>query len=192
MVRGANILSAVGGRVALVILLKGINVGGHRTFRPSVIAARLRHLDAVNIGAAGTFVIRHPVSRRQLRAEVARGLPLETEVVICEGREIVKLTSRDFFAGYPARPDIIRFVSVMSRRSGAAPRLPVVLPSNSNWLLKVLARDGRFLVGVHRRQMKAIGCLTTLDRVFGVPITTRGWNTMTAIAKVLDRSIEPT
>jgi hypothetical protein len=176
--------------MALVVLLKGINVGGHRTFRPTGIAARLRHLDAVNIGAAGTFVIRQPVSRRQLRVEIARELPVATEVVICEGREIVTLTSQDFFSGYPARPGIIRFVSVMSRRSRAAPRLPVVLPSNGHWLLKVLARHGRFLVGVHRRQMKAIGCLTTLDRVFGVPVTTRGWNTMTAIANVLDRAVE--
>ena len=41
--------------MALVVLLKGINVGGHRTFRP-----------VVNIGAAGTFVIRQPVTRTQL------------------------------------------------------------------------------------------------------------------------------
>jgi hypothetical protein len=172
--------------VALVVFLKGINVGGYRTFRPTVIAERLRSLDAVNIGAAGTFVIRQPVSRRQLRVQIARTLPVEAEIVICEGREIVRLTSQDFFAGYPARPDIIRFVSVLSRRSGSAPQLPLVLPSSGTWLLKVLARDGRFLVGVYRRQMKAISCLSTLDRVFGVPITTRNWNTMTAITTLLD------
>jgi hypothetical protein len=33
--------------------------------------------------------------------------------------------------------------------------------------------------------MKAIGHLGTLDRVFGVPLTTRNWNTMTTIARVL-------
>jgi hypothetical protein len=35
--------------------------------------------------------------------------------------------------------------------------------------------------------MKAIGYLGTLDRLFGVPVTTRNWNTMTAIAKVLSK-----
>jgi hypothetical protein len=41
--------------VALVVFLRGANVGGHRTFRPAVLARDLEHLDAVNIGAAGTF-----------------------------------------------------------------------------------------------------------------------------------------
>jgi uncharacterized protein (DUF1697 family) len=33
--------------------------------------------------------------------------------------------------------------------------------------------------------MKAIGYLGTIDQLFGVPATTRNWNTITAIAKVL-------
>ena len=44
--------------VTHVVLLRGVNVGGHRTFRPARLAEQLRHLGAVNIGAAGTFVIR--------------------------------------------------------------------------------------------------------------------------------------
>jgi hypothetical protein len=60
------------------------------------------------------------------------------------------------------------------------------LPSSGQWLLKVLVRDGPFVVGLYRRQMKAIGYLGTLDRLFGVPLTTRSWNTMVAIARVLE------
>jgi uncharacterized protein (DUF1697 family) len=172
--------------VALVIFLRGVNVGGHRTFRPTTLAEQLRHLDAVNIGAAGTFVIRRPVSRPQLRVEVARRLPFDTEIMICQGREIVRLMSRDFFAGHAVRPDIVRFASVLSRLPGSAPRLPMKLPSRGKWLLQVLARDDRFVVGLYRRHMKAIGYLGTLDRLFGVPVTTRNWNTIAAIAKVLD------
>ena len=41
-------------------------------------------------------------------------------------------------------------------------------------------------VGLYRRRMKVISYLGRLDRVFGVPVTTRNWNTMTTIAKVLD------
>src|SRR5207249_2636335 len=82
-------------RVALVVLLRGVNVGGHRTFRPTTLAEQLKHLDAVNIGAAGTFVIRQPVTRAQLRAEFARRLPFDTEIMICQGREIVRLMSQN-------------------------------------------------------------------------------------------------
>jgi uncharacterized protein (DUF1697 family) len=172
--------------VALVVLVRGLNVGGHRTFRPSRLAKQLQHLNAVNIGAAGTFVIRKPVSHAQLRVEVARRLPFDAEIMICEGGEIVRLMSHDFFAGHQVRPDIVRFVSVLSRLPRSAPRLPMTLPSGGRWLLKVLARDHRYVFGLYRRHMKVIGYLGTLDRLFGVPVTTRNWNTIAAIAKVLD------
>jgi uncharacterized protein (DUF1697 family) len=171
--------------VALVVLLRGVNVGGHRTFRPAALAEQLEHLGAVNIGAAGTFVIRRPITQARLRAELARRLPFDAEIMICQGREIVRLMSRDHFAGQPARPDIVRFVSVLSRRPRSAPSIPMSLPAGGTWLLKVLARENRFLVGVYRRQMKAIGCLGMLDRLFRVPVTTRSWNTIAAIARVL-------
>jgi uncharacterized protein (DUF1697 family) len=171
--------------VALVVLLRGVNVGGHRTFRPTALTEQLKHLDAVNIGAAGTFVIRRPVTRAQLRGELARRLPFDTEIMICQGREIVRMLSEDHFADHPVRPDVVRFVSVLSRRPRSAPPTPMSLPSSGRWLLKILARDDRFVFGVYRRHMKVIGYLGTFDRLFGVPVTTRNWNTMTAIAKVL-------
>jgi uncharacterized protein (DUF1697 family) len=171
--------------VALVVLLRGVNVGGHRTFRPSTLAEQLKHLDAVNIGAAGTLVIRRPVTRAQLRAELARNLPFDAEIVICEGREIVRLMSHNHFVDQPVRPDVVRFVSVLSRRPRSAPSLPMVFPPSGKWLLKILARDNRFVFGLYRRHMKVIGYLGTFDRIFGVPATTRNWNTITAIAKVL-------
>jgi hypothetical protein len=40
---------------------------------------------------------------------------------------------------------------------------------------------------MYRRNMKAIGDLGKLDRLFGAPLTTRNWNTISAIAAVLNR-----
>jgi uncharacterized protein (DUF1697 family) len=171
--------------VALVVLLRGVNVGGHRTFRPTLLVEQLKHLDAVNIGAAGTFVIRQPVPRVQLRAEFARSLPFDAEIMICEGRDIVRLMSQNRFGDEPVRRDIVRFVSVLSERPRSAPATPLTFPANGKWLLKILARDNRFVFGLYRRHMKAIGYLGTFDRLFGVPVTTRNWNTITAIARVL-------
>jgi uncharacterized protein (DUF1697 family) len=174
--------------VALVVLLRGVNVGGHRTFRPSTLATQLKHLDAVNIGAAGTFVIRRPVTRAQLRAELARNLPFDAEIMICQGRDIVRMMSHTHFAVQPERPDIVRFISVLSQRPRSAPPMPVRFPSSGKWLLKILARDGRFVFGLYRRHMKVISYLGKFDRIFGVPATTRNWNTIAAVAKVLDQA----
>jgi len=61
-------------------------------------------------------------------------------------------------------------------------------PSDGEWLLKILARDNRFVFGLYRRHMKVISYLGTLDRLFGVPATTRNWNTVMAIARILKSS----
>ena len=171
--------------MALVVLLRGVNVGGHRTFRPTTLAEQLKHLDAVNIGAAGTFVIRRPVTQVQLRAELASKLPFSAEIIICQGREIVRLMSQNHFADQPMRPDIVRFVSVLSRRPRSTPSMPMSVPSSGAWLLKILARDNRFVIGMYRRHMKTIRYLGMIDTLFGVPVTTRNWNTFTAIIEVL-------
>jgi hypothetical protein len=63
--------------VALVVFLRGVNVRGHRIFRPTKLAEGQKHLGAVNIGAAGALVIRRPVTQAHARTEVARKLPFD-------------------------------------------------------------------------------------------------------------------
>ena len=95
--------------MAHVVFLRGVNVGGHRTFRPAALAAELGFLGAVNIGAAGTFVIRERVAPAQLRRELTSRLPFEADMAICPGRDIVRLTSAGSFAADSPRPGEIRF-----------------------------------------------------------------------------------
>jgi uncharacterized protein (DUF1697 family) len=169
-----------------VVLLRGVNVGGHRTFRPKQLAEQLKHLGAVNIGAAGTFVVRKSISQAKLRAEFARRLPFDTDIAICEGRQITRLMASSVFEKHPPRPDITRFVSVLCRSPRSALQLPVAFPATGQWLVKIVGREGRFVCGLYRRHMKTIGYLGKLDQIVGAPVTTRNWNTITAIAKVLD------
>lgn len=175
--------------MALVVLLRGVNVGGHKTFRPTELARQLEHLDAVNIGAAGTFVIRRPTTQAKLRAEIGRRLPFDAEIIICKGRDVADLVSRDFFASQAVPSSCIRFVSVLAGKSSVTPSLPMSFPPKGKWLLKVLARQDRFIVGLHRREMRALNCLGMLDRIFGVPVTTRNWNTIAAIGRVLAEAV---
>ena len=159
--------------MALVVLLRGVNVGGHKTFRPAALAAQLAHLGAVNVGAAGTFVVRERVSRAALRDEFARRLPFEAEIAICSDRDIAALLARGHFVGEPTRPDLVRFVSTLCRPSRSMPETPMTLPSQGDWLVKILAAEPPFVVGVYRRHIKAVGHLGQLDRLVGLPVTTR-------------------
>jgi len=175
--------------VAQVVLLRGVNVGGHRSFRPAKFVGQLRHLDAVNIGATGAFVVRRPVSRKQLRSEIATRLPFEAEIMICDARELTRLLSHMAFARSRAGVDEVRFVSVLSRQPRSMPALPLTMPAEGRWLVRLVACEGRFVLGVYRRDMKVIGYLGRLDRIFGVPVTTRNWNTLEAIVKVLNSPV---
>ena len=177
--------------MALVVFLRGVNVGGHRTFRPTKLAEALKHLGAVNIGAAGTLVLRRRISQAQARAEVARNLPFVAEIVVCQGRDIAALVAKNPFQDQPVPRDAVRFVSVLSQRPRRSPAIPMQLPAGGQWLMKILARRNRFVFGMYRRHMKVIGLLGTMDRHYGVPITTRNWNTIEAIARVLRNAPAP-
>ncbi|MGA9812562.1 MAG: DUF1697 domain-containing protein [Terriglobales bacterium] len=174
--------------MALVVFLRGVNVGGHRTFRPSLLVNEMSDFDLVNIGAAGTFVVRKRISQTRLRAELAKRLPFETEVVICQGDDILELKSANPFAGQPAGPEIVWFVSVLARPGRPLPSTPYHLPAGDEWSLKILAMKDRFVLGLYRREMKAIRYLGQLDKLFGAVATTRNWNTITAIVGILQKA----
>ena len=173
--------------MALIVFLRGINVGGHRRFRPSILARELTNYDVVNVGAAGTFVVRNPGTRAKFRAKLLQKLPFDTEVVFCDGRDLVRLETENPFGSEPSRPDVVRFVSILSKRGRLRPSIPITLPSGEQWLVRVIASKDRFVFGVYRRHMKTISYLGQIDRLFGVPVTTRNWNTMMSIVRILNQ-----
>jgi uncharacterized protein (DUF1697 family) len=171
--------------MALVVFLRGVNVGGHRTFRPSVLAKELVDYDVVNVGAAGTFVVRKPGPRAQFRAVLLQKLPFETEVILCDGRDLLRLETENPFGKAPPQSDVVRFLSILTKIPALQSSLPLSLPAEGEWLVSIVARQDRFVFGMYRRHMKTIGYLSQLDKIFGGQATTRNWNTITAILKIL-------
>jgi uncharacterized protein (DUF1697 family) len=171
--------------VALVVFLRGVNVGGHRTFRPSLLAKALAAYDVVNVGAAGTLVVRKPGSRAKFRAALLRELPFEAEIMLCEGRDVIRLETKHPFGAKPSGADIVRFVSIFAKAGQCAASIPFSLPAEGQWLVRVIASKDQFVFGTYRRHMKTIGYLGRLDKLFGAQATTRNWNTILAIVRIL-------
>jgi uncharacterized protein (DUF1697 family) len=171
--------------MAWVVFLRAVNVGGTNRCRPALIAKQLAKFGVVNIGAVGTFVVREDVSESALRAAIAKKLPFKCEIMICPARDVTKLASKDPFSRQPSGPEITRFVNVLHKRLRALPSLPLSLPSDDDWLLKIIAIQGRFVLGLYRREMKAISYLGKVEKLLGVPATTRNWNTIEKVAKIL-------
>jgi uncharacterized protein (DUF1697 family) len=171
--------------MAWVVFLRAVNVGGANRCRPASIAKQLAKFGVVNIGAVGTFVVRKNVSEFILRVAIAKKLPFKCDIMICPAKAIVDLARKDPFSGQPSGPDITRFVSVLAKRLRVLPSLPLSLSSNDDWLVKIIAIQDRFVLGLYRRQMKAISYLGKMEKRLGVPVTTRNWNTIEKIAKIL-------
>jgi uncharacterized protein (DUF1697 family) len=172
--------------MSLVAFVRGINVGGHRRFRPSLLAKAMSAHDVVSIGAAGTFVVRRPGPRTKFMAELRRRLPFDAEIALCDERDLLHLETANPFGSAPAKPDVVRFVSVLTKPGRMADALPCWMPSKQDWLVRVVAAEGQFVFGEYRRHMKTIGYLGKLDALFGAPATTRNWNTIRQVIAILE------
>ncbi len=172
-------------RMHWVVFLRAVNVGGANRCQPTAIAKQLAKFGVVNIGAVGTFAVREDVSESTLRTAFARKLPFKCEIMICPARDIIKLASKNPFARQPSDENITRFVNVLAKKLNSPPSIPLSLPSDKDWLLKIIAIQDRFVLGLYRRQMKAISYLGKIEKLLGVPATTRSWNAIEKVAKVL-------
>jgi uncharacterized protein (DUF1697 family) len=171
--------------VKRVVFLRAINVGTANRCQPALIAKQLAKFGVINIGAVGTFVVCEDVSEPALRAAIAKKLPFKCEIMIVPARDLIKLAATNPFGRQPSGQNITRFVNVLAKRPPARPALPLSLPSEEDWLLKVIAIQDRFVLGLYRRQMKAIGYLGKIEKLLGVPATNRNWNTIQKVAKIL-------
>src|SRR6187200_779380 len=133
-------------RMRWVVFLRAVNVGGANRCQPAAIAKQLAKFGVVNIGAVGTFVVRENVSKSVLRNAIAKKLPFKCEIMICAARDIIKLASKDPFSRQPAGPNITRFVNVLTKRIPSPPPLPLTLPSDDDWLIKIIAIEDRFVL----------------------------------------------
>jgi uncharacterized protein (DUF1697 family) len=163
--------------MALVVFLRGVNVGGHRKFQPAALAREMADFGVVNIGAAGTFVVTKPVSAAAFRKELGQRLPFETEVMICTGSEILDLRKSKPFADPPAGKDLRELVTVLSKKPTVLPKLPVRRPDGKDWQVDFFRISGPFAFSFWRRGSGAlIYPNSVVEKVLGIPGTTRSWS----------------
>src|SRR5215471_8074453 len=134
--------------MALIAFLRGVNVGGHRRFRPTILAREMSDYGVINVGAAGTFVVLKPGSAAKFRAALLRKLPFAAQVVLCDGRDLIRLDTQNPFAAVRAPANVVRFVSILSKVGDVPSSLPVAFPPDGTWLVRVIASDGQFVFGM--------------------------------------------
>ena len=73
------------------------------------------------------------------KAELLGKLPFEAQVALCDGRDLIRLETENPFASEPSRPDVVRFVWILSRPARGPAEIPFVLPPRGEWLVHVIA-----------------------------------------------------
>jgi hypothetical protein len=139
----------------------------------------------VNIGAAGTFVVRKPGSHADLRTKLRSRLPVATQFVLCEGKDLLRLEASGPFEQPTPEDGIVRFVSFLARGARIRPSLPLTIPHGQDWFVRVTSLTKRLAVGEYRRHMRTISYLSQLDTLFGTLVVTRSWGTLNAILRIL-------
>lgn len=166
-----------------VAFMRAVNVGGHKTFRPSLLVKALAHLPVINVGAAGTFVIPGHATQRAIRAAFAKEMPFDALLIICRGNDLIDLAASGPFA---EETGLRRFVSAMAQRPGKAPHLPLCHPAGDRWEVKVVGVSGPFALSLSRRLGKSfVDPNAVVERGFGVRATTRNWNTIVKVCEIL-------
>jgi uncharacterized protein (DUF1697 family) len=175
--------------MAHVVFLRAANVGGKNVFRPAQLAASLAHLGAVNVGAAGTFVIRAKTSSAAIRRALVERLPFECHIAIRPAKEILELVRGEPFAGVRFSRDLRAWVAVLCDKPKAQPALPLTFPKAKEWSVRLDKVDGAFALGVWQRRAGGfVFPSNAVETALGVPATTRWWETFGRIVGVIESS----
>ena len=105
--------------------------------------------------------------------------------MLCDGRDLMRLETENPFGTEPSPPDVVRFVSILSKAGAVRVSLPITFPPGGEWLVRVIASKDRFVFGAYRRHMRTISYLGQIDKLFSAPATTRNWNTILSIVRIL-------
>jgi uncharacterized protein (DUF1697 family) len=171
----------------LVLFMRAVNVGGHQTFKPAQLARDLAQFEAVNIGAAGTFVLRRPPSASALAAAVRQRLPFDTDLMICTARDISAAAAD--LAALPLVDTARPMLTVLAKRPGTTPPLPLRKPDGETWELRLELVASRYAWTSYRPLgSRPLNVNAFVEKALGVAGTTRNANTLAAIQKVLSSS----
>jgi uncharacterized protein (DUF1697 family) len=173
--------------VASVVFLRAANVGGTNVFRPAQLVAALKRLDVVNIGAAGTFVVRSSASVADIRRALLDEMPFVPTMAVRPGRDVIALVRSRPFKGVAFSKDLRGWVGVMTGAPKLKPTLPLATPGGASWYLRVDEIRGLVALGLQRRHPdRPVNTAKSLEAALGVPVTVRWWETIEKIVKILE------
>ena len=103
-------------------------------------------------------------------------------------REVFDLIDDDPFKRHLPAAGVKRYVCVLGKPAPKAfeSKLHMAVPTGRDWQVKVVAGHGRCVLCLHRAVSKrSLYPNEVVEKMLGVPATTRGWDTIGRIASAL-------
>jgi len=173
--------------MAHVVFVRAMNVGGKNVFRPAQLATTLSHLDIVNVGAAGTFLVRARSTPSKLRKEILAALPFEPAVAIASAETVLDLVKSKPFRDVPFSRDLRGWVAALPSAPRRPPKLPIAMPAGRDWSVRFDRIVGPFALGVWRRRPGGfVFPAHVVEKAVGLPATMRYWETFERVARLIE------
>lgn len=170
-----------------VAFLRAVNVAGHASVRMADLRAAFERAGA---GAVRTYIqsgnvlfdvpaAEIPTLLPRLRQAVNRLAGGPTTVVFRTLRELAALVRSAPFRDHEDTNDLKLYVAFLAAGPRRAPELPLHLPSDGLEAIELRRHD---VLLVSRRVRGRFGFPNNfVEKEFGVPATTRNWNTVTKL-----------
>ncbi len=170
-----------------VVFIRAANVGGKNVFRPAQLATALAHLGVVNVGAAGTFVVREKAGATEIRREIRAKLSFETAIAVLPAKQLVELVRSQPFRGVKFSKQLRGWAAPLCGRAKMQPALPITVPEGTEWSVRFDRLEGPFALGLWHWRPRFVFASQVVENAIGVPATTRWWETFERVAAVIER-----
>jgi uncharacterized protein (DUF1697 family) len=173
-----------------VAFLRAVNVAGHARVSMSDVVRTFEHAgcrDARSYGHAGNLLwtqSRGAAPVEKMRALLGQLLGEAPGIMVRTGRQIRSIVGTDPFGALVDDKSVKLYVVFLERRPKQVPALPL---RHAPEQLDLIAIRGREAYVVSRRKPNGFYGFPNqlVERVLGVPATSRNWSTVVKVARLL-------
>ncbi len=174
-----------------VAFLRGINVGGNKIIKMADLAKAFTSLGFANVRtllASGNVVFEASNAKAAtspvIEAKLERAFGKKIGVIVRTGQEIQAIVKADLFRGIKVTSAMRLYVTFLPGKPSSTLTLPYESPEKDFRILR-LADDALFSVLTLSPTRGTTDAMGILEKEFGKAITTRNWNTVVKIARIV-------
>ena len=178
--------------VTYVVFLRGINVGGNTLLKMAQLKKGLESLgfkSVVPVLASGNVVFETPeegsmVLKRRIEGMLAKNFSIQVVAILRTASEILGLIKANPFGRAQLSSDSKLQVTFLSQENNTDKKFPVELTSKDFKIAQVSKAEVVSVVDLSTNA-RTPELMKLLEKQFGKNITTRTWNTLEKVAKII-------